>query len=88
MIRRRLLVHGRVQGVGFRWFVRAAARSRGVAGWAANRPDGTVEVVLEGERDAVGSLERLVREGPHGAEVERLEAADEEPEGLSGFETR
>jgi len=88
VIRRRLLVHGRVQGVGFRWFVRRAAQSRSLAGWAANRPDGTVEVVLEGEPETVYSVDRLVREGPRGAQVERVEAADEEPEGLTGFGTR
>jgi acylphosphatase len=88
VIRRRLVVHGRVQGVGFRWFVQRAARSRGLAGSASNRPDGSVEVVLEGEPEAVDSVERLVREGPRGAQVERVERADEEPEGLSGFGTR
>jgi acylphosphatase len=88
VIRRRLVVHGRVQGVGFRWFVRQTAQSRGLAGWAANRSDGTVEVVLEGEPEVVESVERLVGEGPRGAEVERVEAADEQPEGLSGFRTR
>lgn len=88
MIRRRLVVYGRVQGVGFRWFVRRAAHSRGLAGWAANRLDGTVEVVLEGEPAIVESVERLVGEGPGDAAVEWVDAADEEPEGLSGFETR
>jgi acylphosphatase len=88
VIRRRLVVHGRVQGVGFRWFVRRAAHSRGLAGRAANRPDGAVEVVLEGDPEAVAAAERVVREGPRGAQVKRVEVADEEPEGLSGFETR
>ena len=88
VIRRRLVVYGRVQGVGFRWFVRRVAHSRGLAGWAANRSDGTVEVVLEGEPEVVESVERIVGEGPRGAEVERVDAADEEPEGLSRFETR
>ena len=88
VIRRRLVVHGRVQGVGFRWFVRRTAHSRGLAGWAANRSDGTVEVVLEGEPEVVESVERLVGEGPRGAAVERVEAADEQPEGLTGFRTR
>lgn len=83
-----MIVHGRVQGVGFRFFVARAAASRGVAGRAANRPDGTVEVVLEGEPEGVASVERLVREGPRGAYVERVEADDEEPEGLTGFATR
>ena len=88
MIRRRLVVHGHVQGVGFRWSVRRAAHSRGVAGRARNLADGSVEVVLEGEPEAVKSVERLVRVGPRGAQVERVETADERPEGLSGFETR
>jgi acylphosphatase len=88
VIRRRLIVHGRVQGVGFRWFVARAAEARGVAGSARNLPDGTLEVVLEGDPDAVASVERLAREGPRGARVERVEAVDEQPEGLSGFATR
>ena len=88
MIRRRLVVHGRVQGVGFRWAIVRAAESRGVAGWAANRADGTVEAVLEGEPDAVESVERLAREGPRGARVEQVEVIEEEPEGLRGFRTR
>lgn len=88
MIRRRLTVHGRVQGVGFRWFVARAAESRDVAGSVANRPDGTVEVVLEGEPEAVASVERLAGEGPRGAVVERVDAHDEQPEGLRRFEIR
>ena len=81
-------MQGRVQGVGFRYSLARAAKARGVAGWAANRPDGTVEAVLEGERDAVESVTRFCREGPRGAAVERVEIADEQPEGLRGFETR
>jgi acylphosphatase len=88
VIRRRLIVHGRVQGVGFRWALARAAESRGVAGWAANRADGTVEAVLEGEPDAVESVVRVSREGPRGAQVERVEIAEEEPEALRGFVTR
>jgi acylphosphatase len=88
VIRRRLIVHGRVQGVGFRYSLARAARTRGVAGWAANRLDGTVEAVLEGEPDAVDSVVRFCREGPRGATVEGVEIAEEQPEGLRGFETR
>jgi acylphosphatase len=88
VIRRRLIVHGRVQGVGFRWAIARAAESRGVSGWAANRADGTVEAVLEGEPEAVESVLRLSREGPRGARVERVDVADEEPEALRGFVTR
>jgi acylphosphatase len=88
MVRRRVLLHGRVQGVGFRYSLARAARSRGVAGFARNRSDGTVEAVFEGEADAVASLVRLAREGPRGAIVERVDVSEEEAEGLSGFDAR
>ncbi len=88
MIRRRLLVHGRVQGVGFRYSLARQAQSRGVAGSAANRPDGTVEVVLEGEAEAVESLVRWCEQGPRGAVVDRVDVTEEQPEGLRGFATR
>lgn len=81
-------MEGRVQGVGFRYAVERAARSRGVAGWVRNRYDGTVEAVFEGEPEAVESLVRLCREGPREAHVVRAEAVEEEPEGLEGFEVR
>ncbi len=81
----RVVVHGRVQGVFFRDTIRRAARERGVAGSVSNLPDGTVEAILEGERDAVAALVELCREGPPGAHVERVEVSEEPPEGLSGF---
>jgi acylphosphatase len=83
-----VIVHGRVQGVGFRYSVERAARARGVAGWVRNRPDGSVEAVFEGDADAVDALLRLAGEGPRGAAVERVEVGDQVPEGLSGFEIR
>jgi acylphosphatase len=61
------------------------AQSRGVAGWIRNTPEGTVEAVFEGEPEAVESLISWSREGPRGAVVERVEVADEEPEGLTEF---
>lgn len=88
MIRRRVVVRGRVQGVFFRDSARQRARQRGVAGWITNRWDGAVEAVFEGEPDAVESLMRFMHEGPRGAEVERVEVYEEEPEGLSGFNVR
>jgi acylphosphatase len=88
VIRRRLIVHGQVQGVGFRWAIARAAQSRGVSGWVTNRADGTVEALLEGEPNAVDSVVRLAREGPRGAQVERVDVAEEEPEALRGFVTR
>jgi acylphosphatase len=81
VVRRRVIVHGRVQGVGFRYSLTRAAQTQGVAGWA----DGTLEAVLEGEPEAVESLIRLSREGPRGAQVERVELFEEEPEGLTRF---
>lgn len=88
MIRRRVIVRGRVQGVGFRYSVARAAQSRGVAGWVSNRPDGTVEAVFEGEPEAVDSLVRFCRDGPRGAAVDRVDVVDEEPEGFSRFAVR
>jgi acylphosphatase len=88
VIRRRVLVRGDVQGVGFRYSVARAARSRGVAGWVRNRPDGTVEAVFEGEPDAVESLVRLCRDGPRGAHVDQVEVVEEQPRGTGAFEIR
>jgi acylphosphatase len=85
-MRRRVIVHGRVQGVFFRDTTRRLAESRGVAGWARNNPDGSVEAVFEGDADAVDEMVRFAQEGPRGAAVERAEVVDEEPEGLTGFQ--
>ena len=86
MVRRRIVVHGRVQGVGFRYSLARAAETRGVAGWARNSADGTLEAAFEGEPEAVDSLIRLCREGPRGAEVERVDVFEEEPAGLTRFD--
>jgi acylphosphatase len=88
MIRRRVVVSGDVQGVFFRDSTRSRAESRGVAGWVANRSDGSVEAVFEGDEDAVRSMIEFVREGPRRAEVRDVEVVEEEPEGLSGFRVR
>jgi acylphosphatase len=87
-IRRHLIVHGRVQGVFFRDSTRESAENEGVSGWAANRDDGTVEVVLEGAPDAVESVIGFCRTGPMSADVTSVDVTEEEPEGLSAFETR
>jgi acylphosphatase len=88
VIRRRVVVHGHVQGVFFRDSVRRLAQQRGVTGWVANRSDGAVEAVLEGEPDAVERLVDLCRAGPRGARVDSVDVVAEEPEGLSGFNVR
>lgn len=66
------VVHGRVQGVGFRVHVRRLARELGLAGWVANEPGGTVHCVAEGPEDALDRLEAAIRQGPPGAWVERV----------------
>jgi acylphosphatase len=65
-------VSGRVQGVGFRYFVLRVASELGLSGWVANEPDGTVRVVAEGPRSALESLLADLREGPRGARVDRV----------------
>jgi acylphosphatase len=87
-VRRRVRAHGRVQGVFFRDSVRREAGRRDVSGWARNCGDGTVEAVFEGPADAVEAMVELCRGGPGHAEVDRLDVADEPPEGLSGFDVR
>lgn len=88
MIRRRVVVHGHVQGVFFRDSVRREAGAAGVSGWVRNCPDGTLEAVFEGSASAVERLVAYVHDGPRGASVERVEVSEEEPEGLAGFEIR
>ena len=88
MIRRRVVVHGRVQGVFFRDSARRLAQQHGVAGWISNRWDGAVEAVFEGEPEAVERLVRFMHEGPRGADVERVDVSEEEPERLRGFDVR
>ena len=68
----RLRVEGRVQGVGFRWFVREVARRQGLAGTVRNLDDGSVEVVASGTADGLLALERAAHEGPPGARVARV----------------
>jgi acylphosphatase len=88
VIRRRVLIHGQVQGVFFRDTARRQAESRGVSGWVANRSDGSVEAVFEGDEDAVETMIAFCRRGPRGAEVEGVDVSEEEPENLGGFEVR
>jgi acylphosphatase len=88
VIRRRVTVSGRVQGVFFRETVRRRAESARLAGWVRNNPDGSVEAVFEGEQKPVERLVDWCREGPRGARVEWVDVASEEPEGLAGFTVR
>jgi len=88
MIRRHVRAHGRVQGVFFRDSVRREAERRGVAGWARNCSDGTVEAVFEGPAEAVEAMVEACRRGPGHAEVSALDVVEEKAEGLSRFEIR
>jgi acylphosphatase len=88
MMRRRVVVHGSVQGVFFRDTCRQHATSHQVAGWVRNRSDGAVEAVFEGEPEAVDAMTRWCRSGPPRAQVEHVEVAEESPAGEQGFEVR
>jgi acylphosphatase len=88
VVRRRVIVHGHVQGVFFRESVRRLAARRGVAGSVANRRDGTVEAVFEGDPAAVEGLVDFCREGPRGARVDSVDVFEEAPDDLSGFMVR
>jgi acylphosphatase len=81
-------MRGRVQGVFFRDSTQRRAEAAGVAGWIANRPDGAVEAVFEGEADAVEELVEFCRRGPSRAEVASVDVEEEQPEGLTRFEVR
>ena len=87
MTRIHVLVRGRVQGVGFRWFVRERAEALALAGWVRNRPDGSVEILAAGSSSALEQLTAALKAGPHGAQVEKVEtlASDIEPEN-AGFQ--
>ena len=82
---KRVIVHGRVQGVGFRYFVQRTARRLGLVGSVRNREDGAVEVVVEGEETTLAEFLRHVRAGPPMSRVERV---DEEPVAPAGGFTR
>ena len=83
---RRYIVRGRVQGVGFRWFVEREAHILGIAGWVRNNYDGSVEVLAQGTRDQLSGLHSRLREGPRAARVDHVEVSDAVPTaGLSSF---
>ena len=83
---KRFVVRGRVQGVGFRWFVEREAHMLGIAGWVRNRPDGSVEVLAMGSRDQLVGLRARLRQGPRAARVDEVEEAEAKPvAGLNAF---
>ena len=89
IVARKFTISGRVQRVGFRWFAIEAASREGVSGWVQNLPDGCVEVLAEGEADAVERFERAVRSGPAAARVDAVETDILAPTGRHhGFSAR
>jgi acylphosphatase len=83
---KRFIVRGRVQGVGFRWFVEREAHVLGVAGWVRNNHDGSVEVLAQGSRDQLAGLRSRLREGPRAARVDAVETAEAQPNaGMNSF---
>jgi acylphosphatase len=87
MERLHAVVHGDVQGVGFRYFVQRRGQQLGLQGWVRNNDDGTVELVAEGGREALEQLKRALQEGPRMARVDRVETKwMRATGGLRGFE--
>ena len=82
----RFLVHGRVQGVGFRWFVEREARTLGISGWVRNTPDGCVEVLAMGSREQLSTLLARLQAGPRAARVDAVDEVAAQPvPGLNTF---
>jgi acylphosphatase len=84
----RLIVEGRVQGVGFRMFVSDAARSRDLRGWVRNRRDGSVEALLIGDEGAVAAVAAQCRKGPRLAQVTKVTEEPAVDDGAAGFAER
>ncbi|HZQ22950.1 MAG TPA: acylphosphatase [Terriglobales bacterium] len=76
---RRYIIRGRVQGVGYRWFVEREAHILGIAGWVRNNPDGSVEVLAMGTRDQLAGLRSRLREGPRAARVDDVQELEAKP---------
>ena len=80
------MVRGRVQGVGFRWFVEREAHTLGIYGWVRNTFDGNVEVLATGTREQRSGLRRKLRQGPRAARVDEVEESEANPvQGLQTF---
>src|SRR3954465_4138967 len=89
IVARRVLIGGRVQGVGFRMFAAARAAAEGIHGHARNLPDGRVEVLMEGDDEAVDRMGLALRRGPAHADVESFEVEDTQAtHRATGFSTR
>jgi acylphosphatase len=83
---RRFVVRGRVQGVGFRWFVEREAHILGIAGWVRNNHDGSVEVLAQGTHDQLAGLLSRLRQGPRAARVDDVAESEAQPkDGINSF---
>ena len=83
---RRFIVRGRVQGVGFRWFVEREAHTLGISGWVRNNSDGSVEVLAMGTDEQLSNLRSRLRQGPRAARVDDVEELEAKPvPGLNTF---
>ncbi|HEY1801652.1 MAG TPA: acylphosphatase [Terriglobales bacterium] len=83
---RRFVVRGRVQGVGFRWFVEREAHTLGIAGWVRNNSDGTVEILAMGSREQLSGLRSRLQQGPRAARVDDVAESEAKPvDGLTTF---
>jgi acylphosphatase len=86
---RRFLVRGRVQGVGFRWFVEREAHILQITGWVRNNPDGSVEVLAVGTPQQLAGLRARLHEGPRAARVDNVNESESDPvSGLTSFQVR
>jgi acylphosphatase len=84
LVARRFRVTGRVQGVGYRYFAQLMARAEGLSGWVQNQPDGSVEVMAEGDGESVLRFEAKLRRGPAGARVDQVRVDEDVPSGRPG----
>ena len=84
-VRRKVVIHGRVQGVGFRWFVEREAQILGIAGWVRNNADGSVEVLAMGSHEQLLGLRSRLRQGPRAARVD--DVAETEVKPVAGLKT-
>ena len=82
---RKFVVRGRVQGVGFRWFVEREARTLGISGWVRNNSDGSVEVLASGTQEQLFSLRSRLQQGPGASRVDNVEEAEAKP--IAGLNT-
>ena len=82
---RKYVVRGRVQGVGFRWFVEREARLLGLSGWVRNNSDGSVEVLASGTADQLSALRSRLHQGPRAARVDNVDESD--AQSVAGLKT-